>query len=72
MISRIKETFGIQLPLRRIFDLPTVARLSQEIAERKLDQEKAEQAELLAMLETLGDEEAEAELRKRAAQGGSQ
>jgi amino acid adenylation domain-containing protein len=40
VISRIRETFGIELPLRALFDNPTVSDLSSEI-ERRIVQKTA-------------------------------
>ena len=47
VIARVAETFGIDLPLRTLFDAPTVRSLSAEI-ERLI----------LLKLQTLSDEEA--------------
>ncbi|MBW4635809.1 MAG: amino acid adenylation domain-containing protein [Iphinoe sp. HA4291-MV1] len=40
VISRLRETFKVELPLRRLFELPTVAQLSQTISE--FEQNKAD------------------------------
>ena len=52
VIARIHETFGVELPLYRLFEAPTVAELSSEI-ERLL----------LAKIQVMSEEEAERMLR---------
>jgi acyl carrier protein len=48
VIGRIRDTFGVELPLYRLFEAPTVAELSSEI-ERLL----------LAKIQAMSEEEAE-------------
>jgi amino acid adenylation domain-containing protein/non-ribosomal peptide synthase protein (TIGR01720 family) len=38
VMARIQQVFGIELPLRRLFDLPTLTELAQEIATYRLGQ----------------------------------
>jgi hypothetical protein len=58
VIGRIKETFGVELPLYRLFEAPTVTELSSEI-ERLL----------LAKIEAMSEEEAVRMLGIDAASG---
>jgi acyl-coenzyme A synthetase/AMP-(fatty) acid ligase/acyl carrier protein len=72
VISRIRSTFHVQLPLRSLFDTPTVAGLAQQIAALPQTSEDEEVARLLQELEGLSDEEAERLLGQetgRAAEG---
>lgn len=59
VISRVRSTFRVQLPLRSLFDAPTVAGLADQIAQMPQTSEDEEVAKLLRELEGLSDEEAE-------------
>ena len=59
VISRVRSTFRVQLPLRSLFDAPTVAGLADQIAQMPPTSEDEEVAKLLRELEGLSDEEAE-------------
>jgi amino acid adenylation domain-containing protein len=58
VIARIRSDFNVQLPLRTLFEAPTIARLAEAIANFK-PAEDGEVARLLQELEGLSDEEAE-------------
>jgi len=59
VISRIRKTFSVDLPLRRIFETPTVSGLATAIYEMQAaDTEDDDLAAMLADLSQLSDEEA--------------
>ncbi|HKI06704.1 MAG TPA: amino acid adenylation domain-containing protein [Thermoanaerobaculia bacterium] len=61
VLSRVRQALGTELPLRAIFDAPTVARLAVRILEGETKAADGETLdEMLARLEELSDEEAEA------------
>ena len=59
VISRVRSGFRVQLPLRSLFDSPTVAGLAGEIARMPQTSEDEDLVKLLHELEGLSDEEAE-------------
>jgi amino acid adenylation domain-containing protein len=67
VVSRVRETFEVELPLRTIFESPTIAQLSESIAnEDKADEEDVEDfAEILATLERLSEAETSALLKEK-------
>jgi amino acid adenylation domain-containing protein len=68
VISRVRETFQVDVPLQALFELPTIAGLAAAVdrAQSDRDQENdAELASLLAELEQLSDEEAQALLNRQ-------
>jgi amino acid adenylation domain-containing protein len=59
VVSRIRETFQIELPLRRLFEKPTVAELGELITEEKSRRmDLADLSTILAQLESMSDEQA--------------
>lgn len=71
VISRVRSTFRVQLPLRSLFDAPTVAGLADQIAQMPQTSEDEEVAKLLRELEGLSDEEAERLLANEMQPGDS-
>lgn len=69
LISRMKDVFHRDLPVRLVFEASTVAELARAIDEAGVESvgavEAAEMDELMEMLEQLSEEEVEQELLKR-------
>ncbi|HSK63572.1 MAG TPA: phosphopantetheine-binding protein, partial [Pyrinomonadaceae bacterium] len=65
LISRLRDVFDQNIPLRLIFEASTVAELAKAIEPRSEEREDSELAEIMSMLEQLSEEETERELLKR-------
>jgi amino acid adenylation domain-containing protein len=59
VISRIRDEFNVDLPVRRMFETPTIEALALSVVEATLEaQNLDETAQLLAEIEQMSDEEA--------------
>jgi hypothetical protein len=59
VISRIRDEFNVDLPVRRMFETPTIEALALSVVEATLEaQSMDETAQLLAEIEQMSDEEA--------------
>jgi amino acid adenylation domain-containing protein len=63
--TRLHDAFGVEVPLRSLFQSPTVARLAEAVAAARRRQEE-ETLRLLQLVEQFSDEEVSRELLKRA------
>ncbi len=64
LISRVQDAFQVKLSLRSFFFAPTVAELAVTIGQARAEQAESEEiARILAELEQLSEESAEAELK---------
>jgi acyl transferase domain-containing protein/acyl carrier protein len=65
--GRLRTSLGVDLPLSKMFEVSTVAGLSELVAKLQAQQEDDRMRELLAQVSGLSDEELEQELARRAA-----
>jgi amino acid adenylation domain-containing protein len=70
LIARVREAFGVEIPLRSLFQAPTIESFAEVVLARQLQEHGNDDlAELLAELEGLSDEEIAAQLAAEAAVG---
>ena len=70
VISRVHDAFHVELPLRALFEKPTVASLAAQIAQAQAhSMVPKEMTDELAELETLSDEEVERLLAQESSKG---
>lgn len=71
VISRLRDIFAIDLPLRSLFERPTIHQLSLAIVEHQIAQrEDGTVPALLEQIENLSDEDAVRELAQAGAEHG--
>jgi amino acid adenylation domain-containing protein len=67
VVSRIRDALEVEVPVRIIFESPTIAELMNAIMERQIDSlDDAEVAELLREIDLLSDDEVRSELADAA------
>jgi acyl transferase domain-containing protein/acyl carrier protein len=69
LMSKIRTAFRVEMPLRCLFECPTIAMLAERIGQLQRMQEETDKIEVLRVLDGLSDEDIEKELSK--AQVGS-
>ena len=64
LLARLRESFQYEMPLRKMFESPTIASIAESIAGATATPQQS-MRELMTMVESLTDEQAEAEVLKR-------
>jgi len=65
LASRLRESFQVELPLRSIFEFPTIAELAVAIVQSQIEQmNEEEKAQFLAAMQDLSEEEIESMLAR--------
>jgi acyl carrier protein len=72
VVSRIRKSFQIELPLRTLFEQTTLASLATAIGQMQFAEQERADAELLAQLEQYSEEEVQAMLSAMAIDGVTQ
>ena len=63
LISRVQDVFELELPLRSLFENPTVAKLSSVIVQTLTEQTDETDEDILAELQQLDDDQVKAMLK---------
>ena len=65
VISRLREALYVDLPLREIFEHPTIGELAQVISRLQMQQMEKEEREVMESIDQLSEEEVEAMLAQQ-------
>ena len=65
VISRLREACYVDLPLREIFEHPTIGELAQVISRLQMQQMEKEEREVMESIDQLSEEEVEAMLAQQ-------
>ena len=57
VISRARESFGVDLPVRRLFDNPTIAEMALAIEDARMTADEIAETDLIEALEEISDEQ---------------
>ena len=70
VVSRLRNSFQVALPVHSLFEFPTIAALAVAIERSRVEKEHEEMSYMLTELEGLSDEEAQRLLTAEMKQGG--
>jgi amino acid adenylation domain-containing protein len=66
VVSRVRDEFGVELPLRTLFERPSVAAMAEAINEAGAARSEADESDVLALVESMPEEELNALLERLA------
>jgi len=65
MVTRLREIVRLEVPVRQVFETPTVADLATAVERLRAEAEEREMKELLAQIQGMSDEDLEQEIMRR-------
>jgi amino acid adenylation domain-containing protein len=69
VMSRVREEFQTEVPLRELFEQPNIAKLSTLIEQMRAEQQENDEAQIFAMVEALSEEQLTTLLEPLAGEG---